>query len=44
MESGISPYNEHQAKLYMPDKLHYNKDGYHKLAKKIAEYLNQYNQ
>lgn len=41
-ESGISPYNETQAKLYMPDKLHYNKDGYHRLAKKIARYLNQY--
>ena len=41
-ESGISPYNEYQANLYMPDKLHYNKDGYFRLAKKIARYLNQY--
>ncbi len=38
-ESGISPYSEYQAKLYMPDKLHYNKEGYCRLAKKIAEYL-----
>lgn len=39
-ESGISPYSECQVKLYMPDKLHYNKEGYSRLAKKIAEYLN----
>lgn len=38
-ESGISPYIEVQAKLYMPDKLHYNKEGYLRLSKKIAEYL-----
>ncbi|MCB2306032.1 SGNH/GDSL hydrolase family protein [Clostridium estertheticum] len=41
-ESGISPYSEFQTKLYMPDKLHYNKEGYFRLAKKIAEYLNQH--
>lgn len=41
-ESGISPYDEFQAKLYMPDKMHYNIDGYRRLAKKIARYLNQY--
>lgn len=41
-ESGISPFNEIQANLYMPDKLHYNKEGYHRLAKKIAGYLKQY--
>ncbi|MGF7400548.1 SGNH/GDSL hydrolase family protein [Thermoanaerobacterium thermosaccharolyticum] len=40
-ESGISPYSEYQAKLYMPDKLHYNKEGYCRLAKKIAEYLSK---
>ncbi|MDD3224380.1 MAG: SGNH/GDSL hydrolase family protein [Clostridium sp.] len=39
-ESGISPYSEYQAKLYMPDKMHYSKEGYCRLAKKIAEYLN----
>lgn len=38
-ESGISPYSEYQTELYMPDKLHYNKEGYCRIAKKIAEYL-----
>ncbi|MDD3224542.1 MAG: SGNH/GDSL hydrolase family protein [Clostridium sp.] len=38
-ESGISPFNERQARLYMPDKLHYSEAGYLRLAKKIAGYL-----
>lgn len=38
-ESGISPFNENQAALYMPDKLHYSEAGYLRLAKKIAGYL-----
>ena len=35
-ESGISPFNEAQQKLYMPDALHYNEEGYKRLAKRIA--------
>lgn len=38
-DSGISPFNKNQAKLYMPDKLHYSEAGYLRLAKKIAGYL-----
>lgn len=38
-ESGISPFNEYQAKLYMPDRMHYNEAGYLRLSKKIAGYL-----
>jgi lysophospholipase L1-like esterase len=37
--SGISPYNSTQATAYMPDKLHYNEDGYTKLANTIAGFL-----
>lgn len=35
-ESGISPFNEAQQKMYMPDSLHYNEEGYKRLAKRIA--------
>ena len=38
-ESGISPFHEVQAKLFMPDCLHYNEAGYERLAQRIAEYL-----
>ncbi len=38
-ESGISPFFEPQRKLYMPDGLHYNKQGYERLAKHIAAQL-----
>ncbi|MBO6178347.1 MAG: SGNH/GDSL hydrolase family protein [Selenomonadaceae bacterium] len=35
-ESGISPFAEAQQKKYMPDALHYNEEGYKRLAKRIA--------
>lgn len=35
-ESGISPFNETQQKLYMPDGLHYSEEGYLRLAGRIA--------
>lgn len=35
-ESGISPFNEAQQKMYSPDGLHYNEEGYKRLAKRIA--------
>lgn len=40
-ESGISAFNATQATAYMPDKLHYNTDGYKRLAEnKIAPFIN----
>ncbi len=41
-ESGISPFFEPQRKLYMPDGLHYNKQGYERLAKHIASQIKRF--
>lgn len=39
--SGISPFVEEQARRYMPDKLHYSRAGYRRLAARIAGFLRQ---
>ena len=38
-ESGISPFNAKQRKLYMPDGLHYSDEGYARLAERIYKGL-----